>query len=64
MGGISLLPSVEWGLVQVQQSWNGRKTDAATWTNTFFNLDKYILQFRQIHFVILTNAAVEISIHL
>ena len=22
-----------------------------TWTNTFFNLDKYILQFGEIHFV-------------
>ena len=27
---ISLPPSVEWGLVQVQQSWDGRKTDTAT----------------------------------
>ena len=43
------------------QVWQFGQTNSAIWTNTFCNLDKYILQFGQIHFAICTNTFAQLQ---
>ena len=47
----ALKPNVGWSLYKQ----NVHSLAFSIWTNTFFDLDKYILQFEQMHFAIWTN---------